>query len=95
MPRRDQTTQEPGGCNVKPGDFIEWVHEGIKCDPEETLWSSIEEAYVPIGLLSVLLWIKPSEYAWLTSRGVYRAQFSDIEDGSGLKYGRVYPRQIR
>jgi hypothetical protein len=65
---------------VKPGDFIEWTYKHNNSrlvSQDETLWSTPERRWVPIGLTSLLVWITDKEYAWLTPDGLFHAHRDD------------------
>jgi len=66
---------------MKPGDFIEWTYKSNNSlvPPGETLWSTLERRWVPIGLTSLLVWITDEEYAWLTPKGLFHARRDDTQ----------------
>jgi hypothetical protein len=66
---------------MKPGDFIEWTYKSNNSlvPPGETLWSTLERRWVPIGLTSLLVWITDEEYAWLTPKGLFHARRDDTD----------------
>jgi hypothetical protein len=77
---------------MKPGDFIEWTYKSNNSlvSPGETLWSTLERRWVPIGLTSLLVWITDEEYAWLTPR-LFHARRDDTESFNRFS-ARVVPR---
>jgi hypothetical protein len=84
---------------VKPGDFIEWTYKSNNsrlASQDETLWSTLERRWVPIGLTSLLVWITDKEYAWLTPKGLFHARRDDTVD-VGFAHGAspVVPRTQR
>jgi len=83
--------------NIKPGDVIEWIYT---CDNElvvkdETLYSSIERNYVPIGsnLFHVCISIDDETYSWLNKNGLFRTRTDETTGGFGRAAStRVVPR---
>jgi len=69
---------------MKPGDLIEWFYKlnGDVVHPRETLWSSIEQRYVPIGGTHLLVSIVNGELTFLTlgaqCNGLLRAHEDDL-----------------
>lgn len=73
----NQTNQKTS--DLEPGDIIEWIytHDRSLVSQDETLWSTLENRYVPIGLTSLLIWVTDTEYAWLTPEGLFHARRDD------------------
>jgi hypothetical protein len=67
--------------NVKPGDLIEWVKDynrQLVCE-NETLWSSVDEKWVPIGpeLTHLCVSCDSDTLTWLNEKGLFRAYVGD------------------
>ena len=83
---------------MKPGDLIEWVHNGEgprSVRRAELLWSTVEGRYVHIGseMIHLLVSINDKMYVWLNEKGTFRAHVSDKQracDVAGI--GTVVPR---
>jgi hypothetical protein len=71
---------------MKPGDIIEWIytHDRSLVSQDETLWSTLERRFVPIGLQSLLVWVTDEEYAWLTPKGLFHARRDDTPSSKGV-----------
>jgi len=84
---------------MKPGDLIEWFYKlnGDVVHPRETLWSSIEQRYVPIGGTHLLVSIVNGELTFLTlgaqCKGLLRAHEDDLVSASDFEASwRIAPR---
>lgn len=84
---------------LHPGDLIEWCYtsDGEIVVPHEKLWSSIEERYVPIGGIHLLISRAEGVLTWLTlgalGKGLLRAREDDIRRFRGRLHGpAVTPR---
>jgi hypothetical protein len=68
---------------VKPGDLIEWAwrHTANPVRRDETLWSSVDGKWVPVGSELTHLCVNCDEeektIMWLNERGVFRARADD------------------
>ena len=62
---------------IKPGDLIEWIYTREKrlVIADETLWSRIENSYVPIGsnLVHICVAVDDEAYSWLNEKGLFHA----------------------
>jgi len=82
---------------MKPGDFIEWAY---KLDdkiviPNEELWSTPMQAWVPIGsnMLHLLVSITDEHISWFNEKGFFHARVDDVTTGVRSWPGRkVLPR---
>lgn len=83
---------------MKPGDMIEWVHKASAklVDKDETLWSTVEGRYVPIGSETVhfLVSIDDETFSWLNEKGLFHALVDDTAHVGSLDIGAhlVVPR---
>ena len=79
---------------MKPGDFIEWSWNGTLLARDEKLWSTVEERYVPIGEVALLVSMTSTEYTWLNSKGLFTAHASDQGYDKKMKCrGGIKPRK--
>lgn len=66
-----------------PGDVIIWVYnyddDRKFVIPQEHLWSSLMNSYVPIGsnFVHILIAVNDEHISWLNSRGLFHAHTSD------------------
>lgn len=82
---------------MKPGDMIEWTYKlsGRLVHEDETLWSSTEERFVPIGseMVHCLVSINDETFSWLNEKGLFHACVGDTRRGTGAgRVWRVVPR---
>ena len=67
---------------MKPGDMIEWTYKISRhLVPEgDTLWSTVEERYVPIGgeMVHLLVSIDDETYSWINEKGLFHARVDDL-----------------
>jgi hypothetical protein len=67
---------------MKPGDMIEWTYKISRhLVPEgDTLWSTVEERYVPIGgeMVHFLVSIDDETYSWINEKGLFHARVDDL-----------------
>ena len=82
---------------MKPGDMIEWVHKfsGHLVHEDETLWSSTEERFVPIGseMFHFLVSINDETFSWLNEKGLFHACVGDTDPSVFFsRPGPVVPR---
>jgi len=67
--------------NIKPGDLIEWVYKDNNqlVWENQTLYSSIEQRYVPIGskYVHMCIFYDGETYLWLNEEGFFSAKTND------------------
>jgi len=67
--------------DINPGDLIEWTYSynNKLVVKYETLWSTIENKFVPIGseMIHACVACDSIAYAWYNKKGLFRARFSD------------------
>jgi hypothetical protein len=75
--------------NIKPGDLIEWVYrtKNETVCKDETLWSSQEQKWVPIGsgLTHKCVFCDEKTYKWSNQRGLFRAHVDDMWSNSNVQ----------
>jgi hypothetical protein len=81
----NQTNQKTS--DLTPGDIIEWTYKSNNSlvPQDETLWSTPEDRWVPIGLQSLLVWVTDKEYAWITPKGLFHARRNDARTTGYVK----------
>jgi hypothetical protein len=64
---------------MKPGDLIEWYYNSPKklVIQTEQLWSSLMQQWIPIGIISTLLYQDKETYGWTNSKGCFCARMND------------------
>jgi len=66
---------------MKPGDFIEWTYRSDDkiVTPNEKLWSTPMQAWVPIGsnVLHLLVSITYNHIYWFNEKGFFHARVDD------------------
>jgi len=66
---------------MKPGDLIEWAYRSNDkiVFPNEELWSTPMQAYVPIGsnMLHLLVSITDEHIYWFNEKGFFHARVND------------------
>jgi hypothetical protein len=66
---------------MKPGDLIEWHYQSndddVQVVQDEELWSSLMKQWVPIRVVSTLLYRNNEIYIWINSKGLFFAHTSD------------------
>jgi hypothetical protein len=87
--------------NIKPGDLIEWAYlrtRSLVCK-NETLWSSVDEKWVPIGseLTHLCVSCDGKIITWLNEKGLFRAREDDglLPDKGGGAARPIVPRMCR
>jgi hypothetical protein len=85
---------------VKPGDLIEWAFtDGKPVLADETLWSSTEKKWVPIGSSMTHLCVSCDDkiITWLNEKGLFRAREDDTRVARRRRGRRrtVVPRSRR
>jgi len=86
--------------NFAPGDLIEWRYWATDrlVRPNEELYSSIENEWVPIGsnLVHMCVRCENRHFTWLNEKGAFNANYLDDRAlGSRSEQPRVIPRKAR
>ena len=80
---------------MKPGDMIEWAYKssGNVVTPDEELWSTPMQQWVPIGCEALLISITKDMYMWLSDKRLFHARVDDtVRDDRRAGDERVVPR---
>jgi len=81
---------------MKPGDLIEWTYEtGEVVHRNESLWSTIQDRWVPISstMCHLLVSIDEKTYSWLNDQGLFHVRVEDTVPGvHRLPEAEVVPR---
>jgi hypothetical protein len=80
---------------VKPGDLIEWVYTSDQAPvvPEEHLWSSSLDRWVPIWGVALLVGNADGILTWVSDKGLFHARADDARQRR-MGQPRVVPRAV-
>lgn len=66
---------------ILPGDYVKWVYasSGIPIAHGTKVYSTTMNSWIPIGELSLVVFVDHEHMSWLNSRGYFHARKNDVK----------------